>query len=299
VLCAFASAAALGAPKSTINRYAPTISGTPSTTVNVGSTYAFTPVGYDADGQKLTYSASSTPAWATFNRRTGTLSGTPTVADTSAPIVISVTDGYYTASLPAFTITALGATPTPPPPPPPPVQPPTISGTPSTTARVGLAYSFQPSAQDPQGRTLTYTIVNRPTWAAFDAATGRLAGTPAAADVGTYANIVIGADNGSLCSTLAPFGIDVQAWSNGSATLSWDPPTLRTDGTALVNLAGYKVHYGTSPGAYTVHLTISTPGITAAMIENLPPGTYYFTVTAYDADGLESGYSGEASKTIS
>jgi hypothetical protein len=38
---------------------------------------------------------------------------------------------------------------------------------------------------------------------------------------------------------------------------------------------------------------------TSYTISGLAPGTYYFAVRAYDASGNESGYSNEASKTIS
>jgi len=34
------------------------------------------------------------------------------------------------------------------------------------------------------------------------------------------------------------------------ATVSWIPPTTNTDGTALTDLAGYKVYYGTVSWSY-------------------------------------------------
>jgi hypothetical protein len=81
-----------------------------------------------------------------------------------------------------------------------------------------------------------------------------------------------------------------------AATLSWNAPATNTDGTALTDLAGYKIHYGTSPGNYTT--TINAGTVTTYVISNLAPGTYYFAVTAYNTSGSESGYSNEASKTI-
>jgi hypothetical protein len=280
-----------GSRGGTINRNPPTISGTPSTTDVVGTAYGFTPTAYDADGQKLSFSIANKPSWASFNRNTGRLAGTPTAVGASTSIVISVTDGHYTASLPPFGISVVATAPAP-------ASPPSISGTPSTTARVGMLYSFQPTATDPAGLTITYTILNRPGWATFNVATGLLSGTPLTADVGTYGNIVIGADNGTSCSTLAPFSVAVQAWTSGSATLSWMPPTTRTDGSALTNLAGYRIRYGTSPGALSQLLTLTSPSLTDALIENLPPATYYFAVSAYDTTGVESDLSPVLSKTI-
>lgn len=42
---------------------------------------------------------------------------------------------------------------------------PTISGKPATSATVGKSYTFQPTARDPDGDKLTYSISNKPAWA--------------------------------------------------------------------------------------------------------------------------------------
>lgn len=81
-----------------------------------------------------------------------------------------------------------------------------------------------------------------------------------------------------------------------SVTLTWDASTTNTDGTALTDLAGYKVYYGTSPGNYTA--TINAGNVTTYMVSGLAPGTYYFAVTAVNSGGAESGYSNEAGKAI-
>src|SRR5690606_38582922 len=86
---------------------APTISGTPATQVVAGEAYAFTPGANDADGDALTFTITGRPAWATFRRSSGRLFGTPSSADagTYDNIVITVSDGQATASLPPFSIT--------------------------------------------------------------------------------------------------------------------------------------------------------------------------------------------------
>lgn len=160
-------------------------------------------------------------------------------------------------------------------------------------------YSFQPQAEDADGDTLTFTISNRPAWAQFDAATGRLSGTPTMADVGTYANIRISASDGLVRSALAAFSITVVAYGTGTATISWMPPTENTDGTALTDLAGYRIHYGTDPANLDLVAVIDSPGLTSYMIENLGPGRWYFGVTSVTSDGAESALSNLASKTIS
>ncbi|HEX7235515.1 MAG TPA: putative Ig domain-containing protein [Gammaproteobacteria bacterium] len=266
----------------------PTISGTPPSSATVGAAYSFTPTGSDPDGNTLTFSIANRPAWATFSTTTGRLSGTPTAAGAFGSISISVSDGSASASLPSFTITVNPA----------PNRPPTISGTPSTSVLQGTAYSFQPTAADPDGNALTFSIVNRPAWASFDAATGRLSGTPGAANVGTTTGIVISVSDGTASASLASFGIAVQAVAAGSATLTWLPPTTNTNGTALTNLAGYKVYWGTSQGNYTSSVTIMNPGLATYVVGNLTPNTYYFTVTALNSAGTESVFSNVASKVV-
>ena len=176
---------------------------------------------------------------------------------------------------------------------------PTISGTPATGVTSGQAYSFQPMAADPDGQTLAFGIANKPSWASFSTTTGRLSGTPAAANAGTFANIVISASDGTATATLPEFSIVVSAPSIGSATLSWIAPTQNTDGTALTNLAGYKVRYGSSATSLSLLVDVASPAITSATIEGLTSGTWYFAMSSYTSTGVESAPTSAVSKTIS
>jgi hypothetical protein len=72
------------------------------------------------------------------------------------------------------------------------------------------------------------------------------------------------------------------------ATLDWLPPTENSDGSVLINLAGYTVYYGTSADNLTQSVKLTNPGLTSYTVTNLPSGTWYFAVTAYTADGVES-----------
>jgi hypothetical protein len=175
---------------------------------------------------------------------------------------------------------------------------PTISGTPSSSVNEGQPYSFTPTASDPDGDALTFSIQNKPSWAQFNTTTGALTGTPQVGDAGTYANISISVSDGSLSDTLPNFTITVNPVSIGSATLDWTPPTENTDGSPLMDLAGYKIYYGTAPGNYPNEITINNPGLTTYVVDNLPADTYYFVMTAFNSTNVESGYSGVATKTI-
>jgi hypothetical protein len=90
---------------------APTISGSPATTAYVGKVYSFQPTASDPDGNKLTFKIAKKPVWATFSSVTGSLTGTPSASQTGtySNIVISVTDGRVTKSLPAFSIKVVQA----------------------------------------------------------------------------------------------------------------------------------------------------------------------------------------------
>jgi hypothetical protein len=178
-------------------------------------------------------------------------------------------------------------------------QAPTISGTPLTSAKTNQPYTFQPTASDPDGDTVTFNVYNKPTWASFDTQTGKLAGTPSSSSTGTFAGVTIVASDGTSSSQLGPFNITVASTaSTGSATLSWLPPTENADGSPLLNLAGYVIRYGTKSDALTLEVKITNPGITTSLIEGLTPATWYFTVSAFTSLGVESMPSAVGSKTV-
>jgi hypothetical protein len=143
------------------------------------------------------------------------LSGTPGAANvrTYSNIVISVSDGKASTALPAFAIAVASSN-----------TPPTISGTPSTTATVGTQYTFTPSANDADaGTTLTFSITNMPSWGSFSTTNGRLQGTPTAS--GTFANITISVSDGQATAQLPAFTIAVSAAANHAPVISGTPST--------------------------------------------------------------------------
>lgn len=267
---------------------APTISGTPPTTATAGSAYLFVPSATDPESDTLGFTIQNRPSWASFDTATGRLSGTPSAAGTFSNIIIAVSDGRLSAALPAFAIQVSA----------PSGRAPTISGTPATTVNVGATYNFQPTAADADGQTLTFSIQNMPSWATFSGTTGRLFGTPTAANAGTFSNIVISVSDGANRVSLPAFSITVSQSVNGSATLSWTPPTQNTDGSTLSNLAGYRVVYGRASTSLDQVVQISNAGSSAYTITGLSSGTWYFAVKAYNTTGAESNVSNVGSKTI-
>ncbi len=84
----------------------------------------------------------------------------------------------------------------------------------------------------------------------------------------------------------------------GSATLHWQPPTTNVDGSALTDLAGYDIYYGTDANNLSQTIRISNSGTTSYKIDNLTTGTYYFGVASYTSAGIEGILSALVSKTI-
>lgn len=176
---------------------------------------------------------------------------------------------------------------------------PTISGAALGSLAANTAYSFTPTANDADGDTLTFAIQNKPSWATFSTVNGQLTGTPTTA--ATHSNIVISASDGKASAALPAFTITVTAPPPAqptSTTVSWAAPTQNTDGSALTNLAGFVVAYGTTSNALNQTVTIPNPSVDSYLFTQLTSGTYYFAVKAYTQSGAESSLSDVVSKVI-
>jgi hypothetical protein len=175
---------------------------------------------------------------------------------------------------------------------------PTIQGSPSTSVVAGQAYNFQPSASDADGDTLTFSVSNLPAWASFNQSTGRISGTPDAADVATYSNIRVTVSDGEASASTASFAITVTDIGTASVTLSWTPPTQNEDGTALTDLAGYEVAYGQSQSNLDQSAQVTNPSVNSFVVGNLSAGTWFFAVRSVNRQGVSSQMSAVASKTV-
>jgi hypothetical protein len=198
---------------------APVITGTPAVAVLEDAAYSFIPIVVDADASDTkTFSITNKPSWATFTEATGTLTGIPVQADvgTTADIIVSVKDSKGAVdALPPFSIKVTNTN-----------DAPVISGVPAPSVVEGQAYNFTPSASDIDvGDRLTFSIVNMPSWAAFDNQTGKLTGTPANSDIGTSASIIITVkDTASASVSLTAFNIEVKS-ANSAPIISGAPLT--------------------------------------------------------------------------
>ena len=94
--------------------------------------------------------------------------------------------------------------------------------------------------------------------------------------------------------------------SGGTITLSWDKPDF-------TDIAGYQISRGASPGSYNAFYDVGAAQASSASCVvsysgcvrkqyiwyNIAPGTYYFTVRAYDNKGNFGTYTGTVNTTLS
>jgi hypothetical protein len=253
-----------------------------------------------AQAVKISDSTSQAVIYYTTNGTTPTTSSAQYTSGTSVPIsstttlkAIAVASGYVASAVTGGSYSITGTTS------PPPASVLRISGSPSTSADAGKFYSFTPTVVAPSGAALSYSVTNKPSWGTFNSATGTLSGTPTSAQ--TDANITVKVSEGGQSAALSPFSIVVAAAaapSSGSVTLSWSQPTQNTNGTALTNLAGYLIRYGTSSTALGWQISVGSPTSNSVEIGNLSAGTWYFEVAAVNTLQTDSQFSAAVSKSI-
>jgi hypothetical protein len=87
-------------------------------------------------------------------------------------------------------------------------------------------------------------------------------------------------------------------WATAAVNVLWDAPTTNTDGSALTDLAGFKVVYGTSSTSLTSTATVYNTAARSTSIPSLAAGTWYFAVRAFNANQTDSPNSNVTSKVV-
>jgi len=107
-----------------------------------------------------------------------------------------------------------------------PPHPPMFTSSPATTATVGVAYSYTPTA----GGNSTISLVSAPAWLTL--AAGILSGTPAIGDIG-YGTVILAAagTNGTVSQS---YSIHVSSASGGDPAFTSTPVTVATTGVPYV-----------------------------------------------------------------
>ena len=82
-----------------------------------------------------------------------------------------------------------------------------------------------------------------------------------------------------------------------AAALTWTEPRFNTDGSALTDIAGYRIYHGTSPSSLSQFDAVDAT-VTRASLTSLASGTHYFAVSTLNSTGDESALSGTVTLTL-
>ncbi len=156
---------------------------------------------------------------------------------------------------------------------------PTLNGSPIRIAKVDVAYSFSPTANDADGDALTFSITNKPDWANFNVNTGALTGTPT--NEGEAQNIVIMVSDDKLTASLSAFSITVTAVAVDATPLAKNDSGYSTDGSAAITIPVLDNDSGLDDGPIQVSIIQSASKGTAVVLSN--------NTIQYTANGNDSG----------
>ncbi|MBB1391433.1 putative Ig domain-containing protein [Shewanella sp. SG44-6] len=180
---------------------APVISSTAITTATQDLVYNYILVANDADiGDSLSFNASVIPDWLSFDTATGILSGTPKNTDVGRhSVTLIVTDNAGLNAEQSFSIDVSNVN-----------DAPEIMGSPLLSINEDESYIFKPDVTDAdEDDSLSFIIVNKPTWAKFNGTDGTLSGIPSNDDVGVTLGIIISVSDGTIEIELPAFDIEV------------------------------------------------------------------------------------------
>ena len=203
----------------------PTITSTPSASVNEDIFYTYTITAVDSDNAPvsdvgLTFSGPTVPSWLSFNSGTRVLSGTPTNSDVGVHnVVLRVSDGSVSTDQ-IFTITVVNQN-----------DQPSFTSSPSLTATEDILYTYNITTNDIDvGDNVNLSFITIPTW--LDTTdngdgTGTLSGIPDDQAVVTGSHpVVIRATDNFGSSVDQSFTITVTGVNDAPVVLSVPADTI-------------------------------------------------------------------------
>ncbi|RRS33318.1 MAG: hypothetical protein OI74_08395 [Gammaproteobacteria bacterium (ex Lamellibrachia satsuma)] len=263
---------------------APTISGTPLNEVTEGTPYQFTPVASDADNNPLVFSIINMPSWAVFNSANGNLSGTPSgdYIGEYNDILISVSDGVASAALAAFSINVLGIN----------HQPVANNDLVSATAGEVVPIAVLNNDSGLEDGPITLSVLQNTTEGTLSInGDNTFSYLPDAGYSGldSFTYQVVDIDGESATATVTLSVTCEGECTTHMARISWSQ-------SSGVGVQEYRVHYGTQSGVYTQWVVADT--MTSHDVTVPGGGAWYFSVTAVDSLGVESGFADEVNLTF-
>ena len=173
------------------NNNPPTITSDPRDRIQFGQRLLHQVEANDADGDALTYTLVSGPTGMTMDAG-GLIDWTPTAAQVSTTaynFTIKVSDPSNASHEKAFPITVTNTAEN---------RAPAFTTNPKTNLVAGNIYVYQANADDPDGDTVVYTLVNPPSGMQINPLSGRVQWQPTAANIGTATMTVRAADTFGL-----------------------------------------------------------------------------------------------------
>jgi uncharacterized repeat protein (TIGR01451 family) len=240
----------------TVPNVAPVFTSAPVVTATQDVPYTYTAAAADDNGDALTITAPTLPAWLTLTDHgdgTAALSGTPSNADVgNHPVVLRVTDSGGLTDTQSFTVTVANVN-----------DAPAFTSAPVTAATQDTPYTYAITTTDPDlphGDALTITAPTLPAWLTLTDhgdGTATLSGTPGSADVGDHPVVLRVADSGGLSDTQS-FTVTV-ANVNDAPAFTSAPVTTATQGVTYT----YAVAATDPDLPYGDALTITAPTLPA------------------------------------
>ncbi len=270
-----------------ITNYTPAIDSTAVTSVNEDSLYSYTLTATDKDaGDTVTLSATTKPAWLSFNAGSGVLSGTPNNSHVGThSVTLKATDGNGAMDTQSFTITVNNVN-----------DAPTITSTAVTSVNQGSSYSYTVAASDvDSGDSISYSAPTKPSWLNINSSSGALTGTPSNADVGTH-SIVLKATDAAGATDTESFTLTVNNVNDAPTITSIAVTSVNEDVAYSYTFAANDVDSGDSVtlSAQTKPSWLSFnagTGVLSGTPSNSHVGNHSVTLRATDSNGVSTDQS--------
>jgi len=261
---------------------APALAAIAAQNVNEGEALAFTAVGSDSDlpANTLTYSLLGAPTGAAINAANGNVTWTPTEAQGPGTFNFTarVSDGSLTQDR-SVTVTVNEVN-----------TPPVLASITPQTVDEGTSLAFTASATDADlpANTLTFSLVNAPSGAAINPATGSFSWTPSEAQgPGTFDFIVRVSDGTATHDRAVSVTVNEV---NTPPVLAGIPPQTVDEGTSLActasatdaDLPASTLTFSLVNAPDGATINPATGGFTWTPTEAQGPGTFEFAVRVGD-----------------
>ena len=254
------------------NNRPPRISSVPSYKASPGVVYSYQVIGTDPDGDVLNYSITKGPVDMTMATNGLLMWLNPVLGEHDIEVRATDPRGAYATQTYKLRV-ALN-------------NPPTITSTPITSATIGRPYSYQVTANDPDGDYLTYALTGQPAGVSISS-TGLISGT--ATTVGTHNMVVTVSDGQASVQQVFRLSVKEPSTAAFNATIQATPRYINVGETTTIQVIP---EGGTAP--YTI-TGVSVGGRGVTLDAN---NQHVFTATAMGRQAMRATVRDSKGKTV-